>query len=483
MPGVNTESMSRYHKVPLKNVQIWEPCAVEDASEWLPPLDVHDSSSEGYPIRPKWLHTPSINRLHVIVQPDGALWPEGCFYLFWCVTVSGLHHSTISNMAGDLADMMNKLQDAGKDHNDFRGFKHERPTYFYKAALKFEIAKGQLKIRPANRKISSMIGYYKWKVSERGFNPDSDMWKTEIKHKRYTDSVGTTHTKEVYSTDLTFRCSESISTGRFIRDGGKLFPINRSNQENLLKALLELDNPEMLLSHIVCLTTGTRIQSTLTLRHGDIVQGVGSENDPNKYALYYIDMGEEYLVETKKGKNQSVAMPAWVHHMLNVYLNSQRHKERALKSAIKDDKSQYIFLTRTGKPYYVAERDRHLFNYSAEAGSALRQFKKKILEKLKEMGTPFTYRLHDLRATFGMNLLEDFMRQMENGKMNQIELLDKLRERLNHEDINTTLAYLRYREDHPLIAQAQSDFEAHLESLIRTEQLKHDHTRARNLST
>ena len=476
MEEFNRAAEGFYRKEPLKNVQIWEPCSAEDSSEWLPPLDENDASSKGYPIRPKWLHTPNLNRLHVIVQPDGALWADGCLYLFWCAAVKGLHHSTISNIAGDLADMMNKFEAAGKDSNDFQDFKPERPTYFYKARLKLEIAQG-LSIGTANRKISSMTGYYKWKVSERGFSPAAPMWKTVVKHKRYTDEVGNTQIQEVYSTDLTFSNSKSISTGRFVRDGGKLFPIERPNQEKLLDALVKLSNPEMLYAHIVSLTSGCRMQSTLTIRHKDIVRGVGSDSDPNKYALYHIDMGEQYLVETKKGKNQSVAVPAWVHHMLDVYLNSPRHRERAARSAIQDDDSQYVFLTRTGKPYYVAERDRHLFNFSAEAGSALRQFKKKILEKLKEMGASFTYQFHDLRATFGMNLLEDFIRQLNGGKMNQIQLLDKLRLRLNHKDIHTTMGYLRYREDHPLIAQAQSDFETHLEGLVRKEQHKYDQLR------
>ncbi|MNV64684.1 hypothetical protein D3C71_1573390 [compost metagenome] len=82
-----------------------------------------------------------------------------------------------------------------------------------------------------------------------------------------------------------------------------------------------------------------------------------------------------------------------------------------------------------------------------------------------------------------MNLLEDYMNNVENGKMNQLELLDKLRSRLNHEDVNVTLGYLKYREDHPSLAQAQSEFEAHLESIIRTEISKHDELRTANLRT
>lgn len=467
----------------LKNVQLWEPCGEEDATEWLSPQEEGNSTSRGRPIRPMRLQPPSVPRLYVIVQPDGALWLEGCFYLFWCWSVKGIKDSTASNTAGDLSDMMNKLENSERDYNIFRGPKSERPTYFYKSELKLEIARGALKRKTANRKITNSVGFYTWKLIYRNFKPEADMWQTEIKQRRYTDKYGVVQIREIISTDLSFKNKESISTGRFIRDGGKLFPIERKSQENLLKALVELGNTEMLLSHIVSLTTGFRIQSTLTLRHSSIVSGVGSDDDQAKYALYSIQIGEGTLVEAKNGKSQVVLMPAWVHHMLHVYINSQRHKNRVAKSPILDGDAQYVFLTRTGRPYYVSEVDQSLFDFSAEKGSAIRQFAQRIKDKLNENDALFSYQFHDLRATFGMNLLEDYMSQVKDGKMNQLELLDKLKNRLNHEDVNVTLAYLKYREDHPQLAQAQSELETHLEGLIRAEITKHDQSRARNLRT
>lgn len=471
-----------YHKVVLKNVQVWEPCNEQDSTEWLPLLAGAGKTSNAYPIRPKRLHPLSVDRMHVIVQPDGALWLEGCLYLFWCSCVRGLHHSTVSNIAGDLCDLMNKLTEGGRDYNTFRGIKIERPTYFYQSELKLEIARGSLKRNVANRKISSMVGFYKWKVDEREFKPAAEMWKPTIKHRRYADSHGVTQIKEIHSTDLSFKNTSSIDTGSFIKDGGRLHPINRENQTHLINALTELGNTEMLLAHIVSLTTGMRIQSVLTLRHNCVVPGVGTDEDENKFTLHYIKIGEGTFVDAKNNKSQSVATPAWVHNLLNTYMHSDRHKSRCAKSPIKEDTMQYLFLTKSGKPYYIANCDRSLFGYSAEAGSAIRQFTKKVKEKLFNMNALFSYSFHDLRATFGMNLLEDYYKQLENGKMNQITLLEKLKQRLGHEDINTTLAYLKYREDHPKLAQAQDEYEIHLEQLIRTEMRKHDNQRTTNLS-
>lgn len=481
MSDVKAVPKCLYHKVILKNVQLWEPCGEEEATEWLVNQEGCNSKSRGYPIRPMRLQPPSAPRLYVIVQPDGALWLEGCLYLFWCWSTKGDKDSTASNAAGDLCDMMNKLGNGEKDYNIFRGPKSERPTYFYKSELKLEIAKGKIKRKTANRKITNCVGLYTWKLVYRGFRPEAEMWQEQIKQRRYTDKYGVMQVREVKSTDLSFKNKDSISTGRFIRDGGKLYPIARENQKVLLGVLAELKNVEMLLVHIVSLTTGLRIQSALTLRHSSILCNVGSDADPNKYALYPIEIGEGTLVEAKNSKAQVVLMPAWVHRVLHVYVNSERHKTRSALSPITDDASQYVFLTRTGWPYYVAEADQTLFDFSAEKGSAIRQFAQRVKQKLKEADAYFSYQFHDLRATFGMNLLEDYMNQVKDGKMNQLQLLEKLRSRLNHEDVNVTLGYLRYREDHPHLAQAQSEFETHLEELIHTEISKHDESRAGNV--
>ncbi len=478
MPELAGASQGNYHKVILKDVRLWEPCSDQDSTEWLALPANTTGDRKGYSIRPMHLQPPSAPRLYVIVQPDGGLWLEGCLYLFWCWSVKGIKESTASNAAGDLSDMMNKLTNGERTYDIFRGPQSERPTYYYKSELKLEIARGQIKRKTANRKIGNMIGFYTWKVICRNFKPEAEMWISTVKRRRYTDAHGVIQVKEVMATDLPFKDKGSISTGRFIRDGGKLFPINREDQQSLLDALIQLGNTEMLLTHIVGLTTGMRIQSILTLRHSCIISGIGADNDPFKYSLHPITIGDGELTEAKGGKNQVVEMPAWVHHMLNTYIHSQRHTERAAKSPITSKTEQYVFLTRTGRPYYVAEIDQSLFGFSAEKGSAIRQFAAVIQEQLMKNNTSFKYQFHDLRATFGMNLLEDYMQKRDKGEMNQLELLDKLKNRLNHEDVNVTLGYIKYRQDHPILAQAQSEVEAHLEAIVRREISKHDKSRA-----
>ncbi len=152
---------------------------------------------------------------------------------------------------------------------------------------------------------------------------------------------------------------------------------------------------------------------------------------------------------------------------------------------MKDNDDQYVFLSRGGKPYYVAEEDQRPLA-SGETGSAIRHFQKRIKEELVKIGKQFEYRFHGLRATFGMNLLEDHI--VKNQKLarelgidsyvqlHELELIDLVRSRLNQSDITVAMSYLRYRRNHHLVGRAQTEFEAHLCELAQKHWSKHGST-------
>ncbi|MCQ0170164.1 site-specific integrase [Pseudomonas sp. S12(2018)] len=487
-PQAPPESTALYSKVLLSNVQLWQPCDPDQAMDWVGGISEDGLSIEPYPVKALPYQTATINTLYVILQPDGSIWRDGSLYLFWLSAEQGRKTATVENIAGDLCDFMNKMQEGERDYLEFEGETYRRPTYYYQAQMKKAVmrkmrggtaANGEKLGRgTANRKITSMIGFYRWLVNTGRFNPQQAMWQSTTRHISYTDRHGFQQSKETICTDLTLRRTAEIPTGDYIEDGGKLYPINRENQRALIAALVRLANPEMLLIYVVALTTGMRIQSILNLRFHCVRQDVGSPDDQNRNALYAISIGGKTNVDAKNNKEQLVLIPAWMHYRLTIYLNSQRYKDRAMKSAIEDIADQYVFLTRTGKPYYVAEDDIELFEYSNERGSAIRQFATKIREELKKANQEFKYQFHDLRATFGMNLIEDNMKALEKGEVSQLDLLDLVRRRLNHSSINVTMRYLRFKDNHALTANAQSEFESHLEGVINEEMRRHEGIRS-----
>ncbi|EBV3304134.1 site-specific integrase [Salmonella enterica subsp. enterica serovar Enteritidis] len=482
------EPTSSYSKVVLSNVKLWKPCASDQAMDWIGGISEDGLGIEPYPVERLPYEISSIHTLYVILQPDGSIWRDGSLYLYSLSVEQGKKAPTLENIAGDLCDFMNKMQEGGRDYLNFEGESYSRPTYYYKAQMKKAIQRKErsgttgsgekLGRGTANRKITSMIGFYRWMVNTGRFKPQQAMWVSTTKYISYDDRHGFRQSREIICTDLTFRKVAAISIGDYIEDGGKLYPIPRENQQALMAALVRLHNPEMLLIYIIALATGMRIQSILNLRYHCIRQDVGSPENKNRNALYAITIGGLTNVGAKGGKEQHVLMPAWLHYRLTIYLNSQRYKDRNMKSPIRNIYDQYLFLTRTGKPYYVAEEDSELFGYSNERGSAIRQFATKILQELAKEGLAFKYQFHDLRATFSMNLIEDNMKLVEKGEMSQLQLLDLVRRRLNHSSVDVSMRYLRFRLDHPLVAHAQSEFESHLEGVISEAMIRHEGIRS-----
>lgn len=473
----------RYEKVLLTNLKVWEPSPSDDPCGVSLRDTFADPDVPDLRIRPIKHHPILLPRHHVIIQPDGSIWRDGSLYLYE-KAVRGSKPSTLSNISGDLTYFINEMNNTGVDYLIFDGPQFKRPTYHFRNILKRKIANGELTRKTANRMISTVVGFFRYKCT-KGFIPSQDMWISTTKLVTRLDRNGFQQVFEITCTDLTFPVPSNNNIS-CIEDGGKLFPIDRENQQHLIAALSNLNNPEMWLIHIIALTTGMRIQTILTLRKHSIHNiGNPETNDNDDATLFPISIGPGTLVDSKQGKPGDILMPGWVHRMLRTYYRSERAVYRRSKSTMKDDDNQYVFLSRGGKPYYVAEEDQQSLD-SGEAGSAIRHFQKRIKEELIKIGKEFEYRFHDLRATFGMNLLEDNI--MKNQKLakelgidsyiqlHELELIDLVRSRLNQSDITVAMSYLRYRRNHHLVGRAQTDFEAHLCELAQKHWRKHGST-------
>jgi hypothetical protein len=80
-------------------------------------------------------------------------------------------------------------------------------------------------------------------------------------------------------------------------------------------------------------------------------------------------------------------------------------------------------------------------------------------------GKPLQYNFHWLRASFGMNYLDSQLNLVQKGLITLTTALDRVRERMWHTHLSTTLDYMKFRERSSEVAQAQSDFEDHLKNL------------------
>lgn len=402
-----------------------------------------------------------IQGMKIILQPDGTPWIEGNLYLFWrAKQYPKLSAETLGAEAANLAEFKNVMLDHNLDHLDFRGREFERPTYRFKAHFKLAVARSERGVEGVNNKIRAVIRYYRWRMRYRNFAPAKPPWKEKIAHISRLDRHGFTRTREVITTDLTFPKNKDESSD-FIYDGGKLRPLHKFEQDAVIKALILVSNIEMLLLFILALFSGMRIQTALTIRVGNVIEASADDT-----GTYPISAGEGSLIDTKYGKKQSIHVPGWVHHRLFTYLQSDRYQSRRSRALQRDESEQYVFLSRTGKPMYISHLDKDKYK-GHEKGSAVRKFiRDTLITRLKADDHHFTFSFHDLRASFGMNLVDERRELLGQGKIGYLELIDYVAKRLHHSSRKTTMSYLDYRRVNEMVHKADSDYQMHIMGLV-----------------
>ena len=72
-----------------------------------------------------------------------------------------------------------------------------------------------------------------------------------------------------------------------------------------------------------------------------------------------------------------------------------------------------------------------------------------------------------MRATFGMNLLEQLLELVDQKKIKLSYALMFIKDRMNHSQLTTTENYLKFRETSKIRNYVQDDFEKYLKGLLK----------------
>ena len=78
----------------------------------------------------------------------------------------------------------------------------------------------------------------------------------------------------------------------------------------------------------------------------------------------------------------------------------------------------------------------------------------------------FHYRYHDLRASFGMNLVDSLMPRIDAGELTYTRVLAIVQSRMNHRSPAVTERYLEYRNTRKLFESAQDAWEAKVQNTV-----------------
>ncbi len=417
----------------------------------------------------------------VILCSDGTPWEIGNKYLINIATqfrIKPLSTKTIRGTADDLLNYLRFLEEYNLDLLYLPKNERLRVTYRYLNYVQELVIAGSIRFSTGKQRINRMVNFYKGLI-EQGLISKKDLQNSPFEEMEATirslDGKGFTKLTTIHTHNLKLIGSDENKDPTFIIDDGSLKPLTRDDQKILLEALKLSNNRPMQLIFYLALFTGARIQTCCTIRIKHIYGKLDSNNDLR------LRVGTGTGIDNKNGKNMTIVIPNWLVNDLKIYANSPKAKRSQKKSRLGESDENYIFLTNRGQPYYTSKAD--ITNYQKESqaretptnkpfriheGTTIRVFLSELLKRISFSKPGFDdYSFHDLRATFGMNLLERLL----NNPMHTVHsALTVVQQRMGHADLEVTMRYLNYRANQKIYNETQDAYEQDL-----MEHVQHQH--------
>lgn len=400
-------------------------------------------------------------KMPVIIQSDGLPWKIGNAYLMGQLDTPTLSSmKTLSSRAIHLKYYLQYLEHSDQHILDLPNQYKERAPRKFRDFLFNIIKEHDFSAEYINTILSSVAHFYNY-IHYQALVPSDDM-----KNKPFTErkvfisihnSVGLPRNISVITNDLKIKSSRrpTPSLGK-LRDGGSLRPLSPQEQEIILKALDEgCTSIELELIIRIALETGARQQSICTLSIACIKSALDvlERNPVSKHAV--INAGYQYKTDSKRGRLNHLIFSSSLLYRLATYIDCERAEKRRNKinSFYAETDNNYVFLTSRGNPYLTAERElrdrnnpQSIWNTKApimipKGGQSLRNELERFINQIQKIEPNLQdFSFHDLRATYGMNIV----RTLRSKGYPDSKIFDHVRQRLNHTSLTTTEAYLKF---------------------------------------
>ncbi|GAA5218328.1 site-specific integrase [Corallincola platygyrae] len=287
--------------------------------------------------------------------------------------------------------------------------KYESPTYGYRQYLLERISEeNSLSSSTANNYILIIKSFYEM-LEEEKIISTSDFFQ-------YRKSIVDGYRK-IKSSDLSIRVAR--------KQIPSLCPLPKEKQENLLK-IISADNAQTSTIIKLMMQCGLRVSEVLSIPYSLFNEDILDKNETS--LIGGITIGPRYGVKTKFSKEREVFMTKSFLSEIVELKYSKTLLERLSKYKIKNNtKVPPLFITKNG-----TEMSKQAF-YSS-------WYRLKVKYK-SVFGEEFTYRPHDLRATFATELLTIAMQLEPNNLEACIEFVKYY---MGHKDEKTTLKYIRF---------------------------------------
>lgn len=429
----------------------------------------------------------------VIFHADGTPWDLGNLYLQKCFysLVQGrpIEIATIQNKAKALTLYLRWIETLQEKRDainvlDFSGEKHTRPTYRYYLYLRNQLRQipQTLALNTVKERMSQVIQFYRgclqWNLVQEGAIENAP-FEEKVVGIHYVNSVGLGAIKQSVTTDISFtgnRRKPQQPANDSILDGSRLVPLNLMEKTDFLKALAKYGNRTFELICHTSLWTGARLQTVCTLRISDIQKL--DKMKPDKNGEKWLLVGQGCLTDLKGEeaytKRQQLHLPQALITTLLEYIDSEFATQRREKSFYGDIDENYVFLNQNGGSFYTSRqemKDRVNPNYSQRIvlsdrvdftiakGQAVENITCRLRAQIAIDYPEYRdVRFHDLRATFGMDFIRNWI---ESGK-NPNTGIGQLQARMGHSSPVVTLQYLNWLNEIDIITPLE---DAHYDTL------------------
>ena len=407
-------------------------------------------------------------RFPSLIKSDNTVWHLASAYFNHLLIDQKKSTALLESVASDLIDFLRFLEATELDILYLPPRPEKRVTYQFHTTLLQRIRLGLISPSTARQRMNRVLRFYDFLLAENIFTSAELKNRPYEKIKTYVSCItssGDIYKKQVSSSNLKIRHSPRLSYGEEIIDGGRLHPLSPNEKKVFLQYLEQFASRDFQLICYLALYTGARLQTICTIRAFHIKEMIAKQTVNNIDDTYTLRVGGKSIIDTKGGYEHNLKVPGWLIKDINQYLCSESWQKRASQSLYKARDENYVFLTKLGNPYYtsvkeIEDHNLQLFSkkikFSMHKGNAARQALTKLINLMhKNKEDIKTFTLHDLRATFGVNLLLSASKHV-----NDIDkILPYIQSRMGHRNIMSTIHYVRYIAYSKVNTEADKKFE------------------------
>lgn len=388
--------------------------------------------------------------LPCIIKSNGYIWEQASLYFQGLLIDECASYDTVKGIAYDLLDYCKFLESSKLKLLYLPEEKSERVTYRYHATLIDRINKRIISASSASNRINRIFKFYDYCFENSIFEQKELKNRTRkmiYKKIRISGERAGVIEHTIKSSDLAIKFSQAQDSYDEILDGGRLHPLNHEEQLIFRDYLFKYGRRNFQLICALGIHTGARLQTICTLRVKDI-KNLLINSIPRKYDdTYALTVGGNSGIDTKNNKKIKLYIPKWLVEEIYDYTNTVDWKNRAIGSYYGLNEENYIFISKKHNAYYTSkneinDRSKSLIesNFEVQKGGTIRKNLKDIINiMIKNKEKIRVFSIHDLRATFGMNLLNFFLR----NNINYDFSYHYISTRMGHSSYKTTDQYFR----------------------------------------